>query len=124
QNMKVLVADLNEDMKPDLFIWDELNGRALLGIGDGTFQALAPFMLGYGTIPRLAIADLNQDRHLDLAVVVQQSVLSLHLGVGDGTFVEGQSYSVPRAASAIAAADFDRDGLVDLVVGNGDGATL
>ncbi|HVI06845.1 MAG TPA: VCBS repeat-containing protein [Candidatus Binatia bacterium] len=75
-----------------------------------------------------ATGDLNRDGNLDVAVVGDD--LSIFMGNGDGTFQPPQNYTGPFYA--IAVADFNNDGIPDLVVapysdsvmvflGNGDG---
>src|SRR5207245_2117428 len=59
----------------------------LLGKGDGTFAAeipQLPFVNGWAS---LALADLNGDGKLDLAVTAFDDTVRIFLGKGDGTFV-------------------------------------
>lgn len=90
---------------------------------------------GYNT-GSIALADVNRDGKLDLLVASQcesgpncaQSVVSVLLGNGDGTFQTPQTYSAGSGylAFTIAVADVNRDGKPDLVVGtslNGCGAS-
>ena len=65
----------------------------------------------------MAVADLNGDGKVDLAVGggVPQGVTVL-LGKGDGTFATGGSYFGYHAPKSVAAADLNRDGKIDLVL--------
>jgi hypothetical protein len=74
----VAVGDFNMDGKPDLIVADVGASSAnavslLLGNGDGTFQAAAPYILGTGAVS-VAAADLNSDGLLDVAVVSGSNV--------------------------------------------------
>jgi hypothetical protein len=121
----VALADLNGDGKLDLVvgIWNE--GLAvLMGNGDGTFQP-ATLYSGLGQIFAVSIADVNHDGKPDVIVagIVQTTgTITVLLGKGDGTFQPALTYpsGAPTDywATAIAAADMDGDGKLDLVVAN------
>jgi len=75
----------------------------------------------------VAIADLNGDSRLDLAVGNEDSnTVSVFVAEPDGTFAERADYAtgdapssaVEDTASCVAAADFDADGALDLVATN------
>jgi len=69
----------------------------------------------------IAIGDFNHDGKLDLAVAAEaadKNNIAILLGRGDGTFLPATYYSVGVAAVSIVAADFNRDGNLDLAVGN------
>jgi hypothetical protein len=89
------------------------NGRTL------SFDAAVPYGEG-GSIGPLAVGDFGGDGRPDL-VVVNNSSLSVFSGGGDGTFVNPISSLLPTDVAAahpntIAAADFNRDGRLDVVV--------
>ena len=94
----------------------------------GTWQGAAdsPFVrwnpdLQFSSPSSLAVADFNNDGHLDLAVGTDDptggNLWELN-GRGDGTFASSQRTGEPGLATSIAAADFDRDGRVDIVEAN------
>jgi hypothetical protein len=94
----------------------------LLGNGNGTFQPVTLYQVA-GTEPGgVAVADLNGDNALDLVAVynvnMQGTVLPL-INTGNGTLKATMPITTPSHTSrAIAAADFDLDGLPDVVIGS------
>ena len=141
-SIPVAVGDFNGDGKPDLAVY---NGAVaiLLSNGDGTFQAPIMFTPP-GPVGGLVAGDFNGDGKLDLAVTTDTNTgygttgVIILLGNGDGTFQLSQSILLPTTSdpSGLVAADFNRDGKLDLAVatygasdaagvsvllGNGDG---
>lgn len=125
---EVAVADFNGDGKLDLAVSD-YNGNdvsVLLGNGDGTFQTAVNYSAGTNPTS-VAVADLNGDGNLDLVVSNQTcpggacgtAVVSVLLGNGDGTFQSHLDYPAGVDANWVVAADFNRDGKLDLAVANG-----
>jgi hypothetical protein len=131
----VAVGDVNGDGKPDLVVANGCqsdtectNGvvGVLLGNGDGTFQAAQTFSSGGVSASSVAIADVNKDGNLDLAVANEclnsactSGSVSILLGNGNGTF----QTALPNAsggvtAVSVAIADFNNDTDPDLAVVN------
>jgi hypothetical protein len=129
QNLSaIVVADFNGDGKLDIAVTDaDANAvRILLGNGDGTFQS--PITIPVGSNPQaITVGDFNDDGKLDIAVANNgDDTVTLLLGNGDGTFTEAPSspYTVGKGPIAIAAADFNGDGKLDMAVANGDDGTV
>jgi len=90
---------------------------ALLGAGERTF-------LTAGSSPmRIVSGDLNNDTDIDL-VVAEWGVdqVSVHLGIGDGTFAPAVRYGIAEGVGnkphGLAIADFNNDSFADIAVGN------
>jgi hypothetical protein len=134
-------ADFDGDGNLDLAVVD-YHGLSyawiLLGKGDGTFQTAKPYPSGFAFEMSLISADFNADGRPDLAFARTNSNaqnVGVMLGDGDGDGGLGSaSYSDGGTNTlSLAAADFNRDGKVDLAVassgtdsvevllGNGDG---
>ena len=100
-------GDFNGDGNLDLIVTTYDGVSVLLGDGDGTFQPhLDSNFVGLASI---FIGDFNGDGKLDIA-----NAGSVVIGNGDGTF------QIPRflvlTSSAATAADFNADGITDLVL--------
>jgi uncharacterized protein (TIGR03437 family) len=129
----VATADFNNDGKVDLVVvyTGSSNGAAetaggvaiLLGNGDGTFKSAVTYPAGVNAL-HVAIADLNGDGKLDLAVAADSgNSVTILLGNGDGTFSTGSTITtgLGQGPAAVIAADFNRDGKLDLATANEDG---
>jgi VCBS repeat protein/FG-GAP repeat protein len=119
-----VAIDINGDGKVDLVLAGGLNGTGVpqgigvcLGNGDGTFQSVVFYQAGTDMeIYNVVLGDFNGDGILD-AAVAGQSGIWLFTGKGGGAFNQGVvAVSLPTGAGALAAADFNGDGKVDLVV--------
>ncbi len=145
----VVATDLDHDTRPDLLVAHSIacftapcvtgtTMSVLLGNGDGTFQPPREVEVGRG-MAKIAVGDFDRDGHKDLAVGGDSSRLYLLRGHGDGTFTQQPTITLTADTfgvngTDVDVGDFDRDGLVDLVValphngsrtavliGNGDG---
>jgi hypothetical protein len=100
----------------------------LLRNGNGTFQMERTYDI-LGGVPALVVGTFNSknDDHDDIAVTTGLCCrpdpvpprVAVLLGNGDGSFRFGEEYQFLRSTrSALAAADFNQDGRLDLAVAN------
>ncbi len=122
------LADVNGDGKLDMIALLGGGGVAvLLGNGDGSFQTAVTYPTGGVQSYSVAVADVNGDGKPDIAVsnycttgdCIGDGSAAVLLGNGNGTFQPATTYdSGARFAQAVALADVDGDGRLDLLVGN------
>lgn len=118
----VVARDVGGDGALDLLVTNSGSGDllALHGDGSGAFGPRAPYASGPRGVS-VVVADWNADGVPDLAAAYEgeddvPGGLSIHLGLGDGTFVTQASIELDGTVQDLAAGDLDLDGAVDLVV--------
>ena len=119
--VEVTVADFNLDGKPDLGCMITGQVSVLLGNGDGSFQA--PIATNAGISSTLAVADFNLDGRPDVVVTSDSfhvKYVAVLIGQGDGRFKLGTAMTATKLAAdmVVGAADFNQDGLPDIVAAN------
>jgi hypothetical protein len=123
-NGYIVVGDFNNDGKPDIAVIDNPYISVLLGNGDGTFQPPSDNDSFVGA-EWLAVGDFNNDHKLDVIASGQfggNDQFAVFLGNGDGTLQSALTYPLTYISGAVAVADFNQDGNLDAVVGQGYGA--
>jgi len=115
-----VAADLDADGDADVVEGDgsifqpPMVTRVLLGQPDSSFVSTVT----WNASRLIAVADLDQDGALDvLTSDTELLALRAHMGVGDGSFTDGPVTAVsPLGEGPDRVADFDGDGLPDLLV--------
>ena len=138
----VVIADFNGDGLPDIATTitsttqsPTTNFTVLLNTGSETFAAPVNYTTSGGT-KGLTTGDFNGDGIVDIAVAdytSNRNLLSIFLGIGDGTFQTPTELTVDSGPTDVITADFNGDGKADLatansisgnitvLLGNGDG---
>ena len=123
----ISTGDFNSDGRLDLVSTsDNAQGTVsvLFGTGAGVFSAVSSFQAGNNQA-KVLTGDFNADGHLDLAVLLNRptdpGLISILLGNGLGGFLTPVLRSVVAFnPTAMASADFNNDGRLDLVTANND----
>ena len=122
------IADFNHDGNADFAFVSPIDysdsSYITIGYGDGSGGLSSMDTLRvFGTSHSLAIADIDRDNNLDIAVSVSYSnaVQNLEVFLGDGAGNYSNSYpfnwGTTQIAHALATGDIDRDGNPDFVSG-------
>jgi hypothetical protein len=134
----MLVGDFNGDGKPDIVLSSNpsqvpgpnpssatpFNLTLLTGNGDGTFTQSTLSLSSINEGP-IAVGDFNGDGKTDIVVGSEPltddsgntGVITVLLSNGNGTFTPGYTQTTTGAPIAIAAADFDGNGKLDIIAG-------
>ncbi|MBL8211574.1 MAG: VCBS repeat-containing protein [Bryobacterales bacterium] len=113
----VTTGDANGDGWPDILSAGDAFGSTLalfVGLGEGRFAEARLFAVSGGPTA-IGLEDVNADGWADLVAATSRAgAVSVFAGVGEGVF--GAEQSVLRGSgSVVHAADFDGDGLTDIV---------
>ncbi len=120
-------SDFNADGHVDVAVANTAGSSVsiLLGLGDGSFAAQQQVTVG-GTPRGIAVLDADGDGDVDVVNTNHaDNSLSLLLNDGNGVLSVADTFGSTRDGEwALAAADMDEDGILDLVVGGQDNQTL
>lgn len=121
----IATTDLNRDGKLDLITanFSTANISILFGDGFGNFNSVVKLDLTGAIGPRaIATSDFNRDGNPDLAIAnFNTNNIFILLGDGNGGFAPPVILDLKGGQQpfSIVAADFNRDGLMDLATANG-----
>ncbi len=128
----LVIGDYDIDGNFDLAV-ARGNGKGLtvlLGLGNGTFRPQVQALGLRAGFAAIAAADVDSDGKLDLILAKETEPSNLRepvavlLGTGNGTFSAPYLFSAhdvePLQSTALAVADFNNDGGLDLAVADAD----
>jgi hypothetical protein len=117
------VGDFNGDGNLDVIVGDG-DGALVEFLGDGKGNLMSAGKIGtLGSVESIAIGDFTHHGHLDLVVSdFRSNSGKILLGAGDGSFRIAWSFELPKRGTRfqIATADFNGDGIADLVITSED----
>ncbi|CAF4840218.1 unnamed protein product, partial [Rotaria sp. Silwood1] len=120
----VTTGDFNNDQQLDIVVANagSDNVQILLDYRGGNFMNTITYSTGANSHPEnVVVADFNKDNQLDIVVVnAWDSDLQVFLSSPNGTFGASTKYSTGYSSfpTSITAADFNKDGWIDVVVAN------
>jgi hypothetical protein len=113
----IVVGFFRSDLSDPLKLKTSTYQTAFAGNGDGTFNAITT--VPFGQVQIVAITDLDQDGHSDLAVASDHDFVA-SFGDGKGGFQSIDFSEGWAEQTSIAAADVNGDNFPDVIVTHGD----
>jgi hypothetical protein len=120
----VAVADLNNDNQSDIVVCNSESNNiyVYLGYGNGSISLVSIYSTGFRSRPYgVTIGDFDNDHILDIITsTAGTSTVILFHGYGNGFFVDVKSFIMGYRFDpyAVAVADFNNDGWLDIAVAN------
>jgi hypothetical protein len=126
----IAIGDINGDGKLDILTANYISGSVgvLLGIGTGTFGAVATLSTGDGRSPDgIVVADVNGDSKLDILTANSISnTVGVLLGTGAGTFGAATTFNTGTDSrpTHLAMADVNGDSKLDILTANSGSSSV
>jgi len=127
-NLDLILAGAGSENETGIFV------STYLGDGHGNFTEHQFIDLGVGSIKgQIALGDFNEDGNIDFCYPQSSLGIMRHdystnllifLGDGTGSFTQGQTVTVGLEPGSTWAADFNKDGHIDIACSNRTDATL
>jgi uncharacterized protein (TIGR03437 family) len=124
-SFQLTTGDFNGDGKADVLEFSQSQGSfaysTILGNGNGTFQtqvaspAVQFVALSSRYLPKPVVADMNGDGKSDVVQIAGSPGVFVLLSNGDGTYNQAAAILPGQDSVAAAVADFNNDGLPDIV---------
>ena len=120
----ITIGDFNNDNRLDVAVANIWLGTlaVFVGYGDGNFSNQMTYSIGSDSMPySVAVADLNNDGHSDIAVAnFGTNDVSIFMKEDDANFTIQITLSTTIAShpQSVAVGDFNKDGRLDIAVAN------
>jgi hypothetical protein len=127
------IGDFNGDGQPDLIYSPPPTPTpsqqfatltVLLNQGAANPTPIVTSSLTCTSVTSLMVADMNNDKKLDVALTCTEGFVAILFGNGDGSFQKPSYYAVPGAQSLVTPVDLNGDGYLDVVVSTQSGPVV
>lgn len=122
---RIVVGDMNQDGYSDYGVVNLGTDDVTLALGNGNGTFSSGGVLATGISNLVGYGDLNGDGYPDLIAVEPSTPgIKIYYGTGATTFGTGTEYSAGSSPHAVAVADFNADGLLDVAVADAGNNTV